>query len=106
MSLSLLLPRYLPGLRPVILLDMSGTMHGCQLALRRVIRELLDPKGELTASAMYFDVVVFSRLPAARALIRRLLRKTGCWFAFCGCTRYRFRLYNLAVSLLLKFHIS
>ena len=53
--------RYLPGLRPVILLDMSGTMHGCAMAMRRVINELLDPNGELTCSAMYFDVVIFNR---------------------------------------------
>jgi hypothetical protein len=29
---------YLPGLRPALVLDMSGTMHGCHLPLKRVVR--------------------------------------------------------------------
>eukprot|EP00976_Prorocentrum_cordatum_P040713 826432-Prorocentrum_minimum.AAC.2 len=52
---------YLPGLRPLLVLDLSGTMHGCERRLRRVFEELLDPHGELTCSAMFFDVVVFNR---------------------------------------------
>jgi len=112
---------YLPGLRPAILLDMSGTMHGCHIPLKRVVRhpsaspppafplptqpssilcydasslsksnctvafsnschgvirqqtrwgewragaqvhDLLNPEGELTCSAQFFDVVAFAR---------------------------------------------
>ncbi|KAK3249015.1 hypothetical protein CYMTET_41543 [Cymbomonas tetramitiformis] len=53
---------YLPGLRPLIILDMSGTMHGSQeTVMRRVVRELLDPIGELAGSALYFEVLMFNR---------------------------------------------
>eukprot|EP00854_Cymbomonas_tetramitiformis_P023625 gene23625-28618_t len=64
---------YLPGLRPLIILDMSGTMHGSQeTVMRRVVRELLDPIGELAGSALYFEVLMFNRSanPNSRNLVR------------------------------------
>ncbi|KAL0050091.1 hypothetical protein WJX82_004313 [Trebouxia sp. C0006] len=62
---------FLAGYAPLLLLDISGTMHpskgGRFLDMKACALELLKPTGELAAVASGFDVIAFSSAPTSWA---------------------------------------
>ncbi|KAL3162910.1 hypothetical protein ABBQ32_009352 [Trebouxia sp. C0010 RCD-2024] len=62
---------FLAGYAPLLLLDMSGTMHpskgGRFFDMKRCVLELLSPTGEVATVASGFDIIAFSSAPLSWA---------------------------------------